>query len=192
MDFTTPPTGSEPQPAEEPVISPAVVVDPEGGKRKDVEDNKDLAALSYLWVLSVIVFLARGKSPFVRFHAKQGMVLFAASIIVFAIPYVGKLLALLVLVGIVMGFIHAAGGQWKDVPMVGPLSRGDTSTVRQDWRRVVQSLQEFWKHMSARMRKANEDYKASKAAATPPPPSPGTPPTPPTPPAPSAPPSPNP
>ena len=36
------------------------------GPDTDIEQNKDMAALSYAWILSVIIFFARKDSPFTR------------------------------------------------------------------------------------------------------------------------------
>jgi len=102
-------------------------------KKKDVEENKDIAAFSYLWVMSVIVYLTRKNSPFIKFHSKQAIVLFIISIVLWFIPVVGNLLELFVLAGMVIGFLSAAQGQWKEVPVIGPLARGESS-LRGAWK----------------------------------------------------------
>lgn len=129
---------------------------------KDVADNKDLAALGYVWVLSLVVLLARRESPFVQFHARQGAVLFGLSLVVWAAPVVGKLLEVLVLALCVMGFLHAAQGQWKDVPIVGPLSRGSFGDLRSSWRDVVETVSALW----SRVRRAGKAAEA-RAESTP-------------------------
>ena len=91
----------------------------------DVEENKDMAALSYAWILSLVVFFTRRQSPFVRFHAKQGIILFILSIIFWMIPFIGKMLELIVLAFCAFGFIAAAQGQWKELPFIGAMARGD-------------------------------------------------------------------
>ena len=107
---------------------------------KDIEQNKDIAAFSYLWVMSVIVyFLKKDASPFIRFHSKQAMVLFGVSIIFAFVPYLNRVLEVIVLVGCVFGFMAATQGQWKDVPFVGPFSRGEMS-LRQVWQEIVTSV----------------------------------------------------
>jgi uncharacterized membrane protein len=106
----------------------------------DIAENKDLAVISYAWLLSVIVLLAKGRSPYVRHHAKQGLVLFILSIALWVVPVIGRLLELLVLAGIIVGCINASQGKWKDVPIVGPISRGEYIGIRQDAIRVVQSF----------------------------------------------------
>jgi len=120
------------------------VSDQEEAERKDSEENKDLAAFSYVWVMSVIVFLLKRDSPFVRFHAKQAMILFALSILVALIPLtiLSRFLELCILAGMVLGFLAAAQGQRRDVPFIGPLSRGEVS-LRETWRRFVQMSARF-------------------------------------------------
>lgn len=111
---------------------------------KDVAENKDLAALSYVWVASVIVLFAKRESPFVQFHAKQGAVLFLLSLVVWAMPFVGTLAEVLVFALCVMGFLHAARGERTDVPIIGPLSRGSMDEVRQSWKDVVAAVGSLW------------------------------------------------
>jgi len=89
---------------------------------KDIEENKLLAALSYLWILSIIFLLVKKDSAFVQFHAKQGLVLFIVSIILWIIPIIGWLLNLVVLVLIIVGFIQALSGKAYKIPGVSQLA----------------------------------------------------------------------
>jgi uncharacterized membrane protein len=123
-------TTPDPKAGPVPALPPAAVHDPQ-----DVQDNKDIAAFGYLWVMSVIIFFIKGKSPFVRYHSKQAMLLFVLTIPLWFIPFVGRILVLAVLCLMALGFINAAQGQWKDVPVFGPLSRGEI-TLRQAWRQI--------------------------------------------------------
>lgn len=86
--------------------------------------HKDIAAFSYIWVMSFVVFFARKDSKFTQYHSKQAMVLTVASL-VWLVPIIGHFLMLFVVCGMVLGFIHAAQGQYSDVPVAGPLSRGE-------------------------------------------------------------------
>lgn len=105
----------------------------------DIKQNKDIAAFSYLWIMSVIVYLLRRKSSFVRFHSRQAMILCILSFAVFFVPIISKLLELVVLALMVLGFINAAQGQRKDIPIVGPLSRHEI-TIRQAWKRIIDAV----------------------------------------------------
>ncbi len=110
---------------------------------RDVEENKDIAAFSYLWIMSVVVYLLKKQSPFVRYHSKQAMVLFVLSIIVWFIPFVNRFLELIILCCMAYGFLSAAQGQRKDVPIVGPLSRGEM-TLREAWKELTAVVVRFW------------------------------------------------
>ncbi|MEM6560640.1 MAG: DUF4870 domain-containing protein [Planctomycetota bacterium] len=56
-----------------------------------------MCVLSYLGILSLIPFFAKKDDPYIQWHAKQGIALFVAWIVV-AIA--------LIIVGVVLGFIH--------------------------------------------------------------------------------------
>lgn len=96
---------------------------PTGRDPADVHANKDFAALSYVWALSLCVLLLKRHSPFAQFHARQGFVLFLASIVFWFIPFVGRILELAVLAFAVIGFLAAAQGQWKELPLVFSFNR---------------------------------------------------------------------
>lgn len=111
---------------------------------RDAEEHKDLAALGYIWILSVFVYVMRKESPFIRFHARQGIVLFVASIVVWVVPVVGKLLELIVLGLAVLGFLSAAQGQYRALPLVYAVSKGDWGGVRSAWKDIVQAIVDLW------------------------------------------------
>ncbi len=114
-----------------------------GNEQRDIEENKDIAAFSYLWIMSVVVFFLKKQSPFVRYHSKQAMILFGLSIIVWFIPFLNRLLELILLCCMAYGFLNAAQGHKKDVPIVGPLSRGEM-TVREAWRELTALAVRMW------------------------------------------------
>lgn len=146
----------------------------------DVAQNRDIAALGYVWILSVVVFFSKRHSPFVQFHAKQGMVLFVLSILVWLIPFVGKLLELIVLALCVLGFLSAAQGQWKDLPLVGPLARWDKKGVRESWRGITDAAVRMWHELTKLFRRGS-DEPSGPVAPSPKPPVPSSPPSPPPP-----------
>ncbi len=122
-----------------------------GPQDRDVRENKDIAAVSYLWFLSIVIYLARKDSPFVQYHAKQGMVLFLISIPLWFIPVIGHLLEFLVLAGMVMGFLNAFQGQWADVPFIGGIAKGETTPL--------QALRAFWEACKKLFRGAVKEAK---------------------------------
>lgn len=117
-------------------------------KLKDIATNKDMAALSYVWILSVILFFARKDSPFIRYHSKQAMILFIISIPIWLIPFIGHFLILIIVAGNLIGFINAANGLYADVPFVGQLSRGEKS-IGQVMTEGFAAIQEIWKKILA-------------------------------------------
>lgn len=82
------------------------------------QENKLLAAISYLWIVSIIMLLIKKDSKLVQFHAKQGLVLFIVSIVLWFIPVIGWILNLVVVVAIVIGFIKALSGEYYKIPAV--------------------------------------------------------------------------
>lgn len=94
-------------------------------EQHDIRMNKDIAAFSYVWVMSVIIYIARKDSRFIQYHSKQGIVLFLLTIPAAMIPLIGNFLVLIIVGGMVLGFIHAAQGKYTDVPLAGDLSKGN-------------------------------------------------------------------
>jgi uncharacterized membrane protein len=88
----------------------------------ETQENKLLAAISYLWIVSIIMLLIKKDSKFVQFHAKQGLVLFIAAIILMLIPGIGWILNLLVVVAVVVGFIKALSGEYYKMPGISILA----------------------------------------------------------------------
>ncbi len=102
-------------------------------EKTDVERNKDVAAASYLWILSLVVLYKRRDSPFIQHHSKQGAWLFVLSILLWMIPGIGHLLEFFVLGGMIIGFLNAAQGRYHDLPLIGQLAKG-TLTLRDLWK----------------------------------------------------------
>ena len=100
--------------------------------QKDIEENKVIAAISYLSILVLIPLLVKKDSRFVKEHAKQGLVLFIAEIVlwlvdlIFAwIPVLGLIISILVriafvAIGIVslIGLIYALMGKFWKIPVI--------------------------------------------------------------------------
>ncbi|MFA5134254.1 MAG: DUF4870 domain-containing protein [Patescibacteria group bacterium] len=89
-------------------------------------DSNLMAALSYVWVLSIVMLIVKKDDEFVKFHAKQGTVLFVASIIGMSLStfvlFVGPLIGIVVVVLEIFGFIKALSGERYKVPVVGDLA----------------------------------------------------------------------
>jgi len=94
------------------------------GVSKDVQENKVMAIVAYLGLIGVIVVLATGahnKSEFVKFHLNQSLPLMILSL-VSAIPFLGWIVAVFVLVLWIMGIVAAANGEMKRLPLVGNMN----------------------------------------------------------------------
>ena len=95
----------------------------------DVEKNKVLAVLAYIWILFLIPLFAAKDSAYARFHALQGAALFVVgvgvSIVEWILPYslsiLGRLLWLGVLALAIIGSINAIQGRGRALPVIGGL-----------------------------------------------------------------------
>ena len=86
-------------------------------KNKDVEENKLIAVLSYIWILFLIPLLLKKNSGFCQFHAKQGLVLFIGSLFCW-LPIIGQVLGLVILIIAVIGIIKSYNGEYFKIPFV--------------------------------------------------------------------------
>lgn len=94
-------------------------------KDQDVEANKIVAALSYLWILFLVPLLIKRGSKFAQFHAKQGLVLFILEVIVSfvnIVPILGQLVwffaSIIFLVASIIGIIKTLNGEKWEMPYI--------------------------------------------------------------------------
>ncbi len=80
-------------------------------------DRNLMAALSYVWGLSIVMLVIKRNSPFIQFHAKQGIVLMIISILWF-IAVIGWLIGFLAFIGMFVGFMNAWQGKEFQIPVV--------------------------------------------------------------------------
>ncbi len=96
-------------------------------KNKVTQEEKAMAVLAYLWILVLIPLLIKKDSDFCRFHVKQGLVLFLASLGVMVlgmIPLLGWLIILpfgwlIITILSILGIINALQGKKWEMPYVG-------------------------------------------------------------------------
>ena len=112
--------------AEENVPAPA------GGS--DVEQNKAIAAIAYLGILFLIPLLTKKDSPFALYHAKQGMILFIADVILWFAGFILGLATLgfgyyftwiiwlLIVVWSILGIVNAMNGKMQPLPVIGKMA----------------------------------------------------------------------
>jgi len=91
----------------------------------DIESNKVVAALAYVWILCLVPLFLKRDSKYCQFHAKQGLILFIIEIVgwlVFWIPFIGWLLFIIVLILAVLGLVNALQGNYWKLPIIGDLA----------------------------------------------------------------------
>lgn len=86
------------------------------------KEEKNVAALSYLFILFLVPLLTKKDSKFAQFHAKQGLILticwFIASFTFILVP----LAYLFCLVLMVIGFMNVMSGKMDPLPVIGKLA----------------------------------------------------------------------
>lgn len=105
--------------------------------QEDVDKNKVFGILAYLGIFCLVPIIVAKDSPFAKYHANQGLVLFLAeialsvalsifSIIIYSIlPFahvltsILELLYLAPLVLLIMGILNAAQGKCVPLPIIG-------------------------------------------------------------------------
>ena len=92
--------------------------------------NLPIAILSYIGPLVIVSYAVAKDDPFVKFHIKQGLVLFAIEVAVWMLGMImWPLMMLLSLVNLatiilsIIGIINAVQGREKELPLVGQFSR---------------------------------------------------------------------
>ncbi len=112
--------------------------------KNDITENKIFAAVSYIpFICLYPVFAVAKKSPFVKFHANQGLVLFIAELAISLlmwlvgfvlgfIPFIGAIITfplsvlfraieLIEFAAIVYGIYLAVMGKAKELPIIGKI-----------------------------------------------------------------------
>lgn len=108
--------------------------------KTDIENNKFMAVLSYIWILVLVPIFAAKDSPFAKFHANQGLVLFICGVgysivvgivrtmVTLILPLVGVILStvfyivsIVFLVLAILGIVNAVNGRAKELPIIGKI-----------------------------------------------------------------------
>ncbi len=101
-----------------------VTIEPEVEmNKKDVEEGKALAVISYFWLISLIVLLVKKDNEFVLFHARQGLVLAILATVFSLIPIIGWLLNIVVIIFAVVGIVKALAGEVWKMPFLGDFAQ---------------------------------------------------------------------
>jgi len=103
---------------------PQVVLSEE--EKTDIEENRKIAAISYLSILCLIPLLSRAKSKFAQFHARQGLILLIIEIILpffNIVPFLGQVIwvcgLIFLLVFSFLGFKNAWQRKFWEMPYLG-------------------------------------------------------------------------
>jgi len=98
--------------------------------REDIDKNKLLAAISYIWILFILYWLVDSK--FVKFHARQSLTIFLAEIFIAVSKYIlfflpnydtfSHIMSVLLFILRIVGFAYGITGQVKKLPIVGDLA----------------------------------------------------------------------
>jgi len=91
----------------------------------DIEENKIIASLSYIFILCLVPLMSKRKSGFAQFHARQGLTITVAWFVFWVIgivPILGWLISflgnLMLLVISIMGVIKTLDGQTWKIPYI--------------------------------------------------------------------------
>ncbi len=102
-------------------------------QKDDLSQGKQIAWLSYLWILVIVPLLVAPQNEYVKFHVRQGIALLILEIgwalldiflqIIPIIRYLAGILNFLIwiafLILIVMGIIYSVQGEKKALPIIG-------------------------------------------------------------------------
>ena len=80
-------------------------------------DSNLMAALSYISILSVILYITKKDDQYIQFHSKQGIVIFALSVIGL-FPVLGWPIMVIAIVLMVVGATKAYVGEKYEMPII--------------------------------------------------------------------------
>lgn len=91
----------------------------------DIKKNKEIAALSYIWILCLVPLLLKKNSAYAQFHAKQGLTILIAWVVILIIgivPILGWIIWFFGMIAIVLvsiaGVIKTLNGEAWKIPFV--------------------------------------------------------------------------
>ena len=89
---------------------------------KEIDENKIIAILSYLGILCLVPLILKKDNEFVKFHAKQGLVLAVGWFFV-GFPFIGYFLWVILAIFSIWGIINVLNGKRADLPIVSELAK---------------------------------------------------------------------
>jgi len=94
---------------------------PKQTTKKPNQEEKIWGAISYFWILSLVVLAARKNNEYIRFHANQGFLLFFASLF-WWFPILGQVLAIILVIVAIIGIVKSLQGEKWELPVVGGIA----------------------------------------------------------------------
>ncbi len=89
--------------------------------KKDIDDGKSIAWLSYLWLLFLVPLLVKPENTFCKHHAKQGLVmmlLWIALLILLPILHILSVIGYMILIVFsIMGIVQSLNGIYWKAPL---------------------------------------------------------------------------
>jgi len=91
---------------------------------KDIENNRVIAALSYIFILCLVPLLLKKNSDFTQFHARQGLTITVAWFVSWVIGIIpifiifSFLINIILLVVSVLGVIKTLNGETWEIPFI--------------------------------------------------------------------------
>ncbi|MDD5341650.1 MAG: hypothetical protein PHC97_04445 [Patescibacteria group bacterium] len=94
--------------------------------KKDIGENKIVAALSYISILCLIPLILKPKSQFCKFHGRQGLILVIGEVINSVLMFIPPLffigsVALIVLS--ILGVLKALNGEYWEMPYLSEYAK---------------------------------------------------------------------
>ena len=97
---------------------------------KDVEENRVVAAIGYIFILCLIPLLTKKDSAFAQFHAKQGLILVIGWFVIWVImiiPVLGWIVnflgSILLVIFSLLGIVNALAGKYWELPWLGKYAK---------------------------------------------------------------------
>lgn len=86
------------------------------------DQDKIMLVLAYFGIFSLIPLLTVKDSDYVKWHAKQGLVLFVAVVLLGLIPFLGCITSLAGIVIMIMAILKALKGERWRLPVIADLA----------------------------------------------------------------------
>ena len=98
--------------------------------KKDIEENKLIAAIGYIGILCLLPLLLKPKSQFAKFHGRQALILVIGEVInmfIGIVPVIGWLLAIIGSIALIilsiLGILKALAGEYWEMPYLSEYAK---------------------------------------------------------------------